>query len=172
MRLKGFVMKYWLFGCMMGISVLGMTQADNDFVPVSGYAPFKSVNITYKNGRSKTLKCNTTGTHYNHISDSADENILVCGEMKVGHLLFTKAAWLVVDSDISSFDGRSTQAKKYLGKDCAIFQNGKDYSSWRCRYWQKLRDVGEAVSGRKQAYPQDGITYYQARIPKKRNSRN
>ena len=162
-------MKRWLFGCVIGISVLGMAHAEDGFSPISSYAPFESAKVTYKNGKTKTLTCKTTGTHYNHISDSSDENILVCGEMKVNHHLFTKAAWLVVDSYISSPDHGSGHSKKYLGKDCAIFENGKNYSSWRCRYWQKLKDVDEIVSGKKLAYTDNGITYHQARIPKKKN---
>ena len=162
-------MKHWLIGCLIGISVLGTAHADDNLAPTSGYAPFESVKVTYRNGKSKTLTCNTTGVHHYHTSGSTDENILICGEMHVSHLLFTKAAWLVVDSQIPSPDGKSTQPKKYLGKNCAIFQNGENDNSWRCWRWQKLRAVDETVSGKKQPYPDNGITYYQARIPKKKN---
>ncbi len=159
-------MKRWLLGCIAGIAALGIAHADG-LGPETGYAPFQSAMVTYKNGVTKALRCNTTGVHFSHFTLHEDENVMICGEMKVDHLLFTKAAWLVVDSLYAKRDG-SLVTQKYFGRDCAVFDTGNNTSAWRCRRWQKLKNVNRVITGKRLPYPDNNaITYYQVRLPKR-----
>jgi hypothetical protein len=164
----GFIMKRWLLGCIAGIAALGIVHAD-DLGPATGYAPFQSAMVTYKNGVTKTLRCNTIGVHFSHFTLHEDENVMICGEMKgIPHLLFTKAAWLVVDSLYAKRDG-SLVTQKYFGRDCAVFDTGNNTSAWRCRRWQKLKNVSRVIiSGKRLPFPDnDRITYYKVKLPKR-----
>ena len=154
-----------LAGFFACVAFVAFAHAGEAPASLSGYAPFEAATVTYRSGQQETLRCGTTGVLHSNLTASRTDTVMICGEMKVPHLLFPKAAWLVYEMRLAGPNGTLAKALHYRGKDCAIFDDAKAGSAWRCRRWTKLASVGNIVSGEPQPYPANEMIYYKARIP-------
>ena len=154
-----------LAGIFVLAALTACAHAAESPAALSGYAPFEAVTVTYQSGQQETLRCGTTGVLHQSVTAARTDTVMICGEMKVPHLLFPKAAWLVHEVRFAGENGTLKEARRYRGRDCAIFEDAKTGSAWRCRRWSKLASVGNIVSGKSQPYPANEMIYYKVRIP-------